>query len=179
LASRISRQGGVIQLRTARLTISRLAPGDAPFIHVLLNEPSFIRFIGDKGIDTLEDARTYLRDGPIAHYGRHGFGLCRVALQADATPVGICGLVKREAFPHPDLGFAFLCAHWSRGYAHEASLAVLDEARDRFGLRLVLAMADAENHASTRLLRRLGFRFECDVTMPGETKPVQQFAIDL
>ena len=176
--SRICERNAVIELETDRLTLSRFTLDDAPFIFALLNEPSFKRYIGDKGIGTLDDAARYLRDVPIAHYARHDYGLYRVGLRPDDVAIGMCGLVNREEFPAPDLGFAFLKAHWSRGYAYESSLAVMRAARERHGLGRVLAMADAENVASTRLLEKLGFRFEQAVTMPGENAPVRQYAVN-
>jgi ribosomal-protein-alanine N-acetyltransferase len=163
---------------TGRLRLARLTYDDAGFILELLNEPSFKRYIGDKGVDSLDDARAYLRDVPLAQYKRFGYGLYRVSIRDDDTAAGICGLVKRDEFPEPDLGFAFLKAHWSNGYALESSRAVLEEARDRFELRRILAMADKENVASVRLLEKLGFQFECMVTMPGETHEICQYAIE-
>ena len=176
--SRTSERISVIELETDRLTLSRFTLDDAPFIFALLNEPSFTQFIGDKGIDTLEDAAGYLRDVPIAHYARHEYGLYRVGLKPDGTAVGMCGLVNREEFPAPDLGFAFLKAYWALGYAYESSVAVLHAARERHGLPRVLAMADEGNVASTRLLEKLGFNCEGTVTMPGETTPVLQYAVN-
>ena len=87
---------------------------DAAFILQLLNEEGFIRFIGDKGVRTLEDARDYILQGPMDSYARNGFGLYAACLR-DATPIGICGLVKREGLNDPDVGFAFLSRYWSWG----------------------------------------------------------------
>ena len=165
-------------LETGRLCLSKLTCEDAGFILELLNEPSFKRYIGDKGVRTPDDARNYLQDGPLRQYERLGYGLYRVSLLEDGTAAGICGLVKREGFPDPDLGFAFLKAHWSNGYAYESSVAVLAEARDRYRLGRIVAMADADNAASIHLLRKLGFRYEQMVTMPGETGEVQQYSIE-
>ena len=158
--------------------MSKLTYEDAAFILELLNEPSFKKHIGDKGVQTLGDAREYLRDGPIGQYASVGYGLYRVGLRRSDIAVGICGLVRREGFPDPDLGFALLRAHWSNGYALEASRAVLREAADRFNLRRVLAMADEANAASNHLLAKLGFQFEGMVIMPGEAVEIRQYAIE-
>lgn len=166
-------------LDTERLTLSKLTYDDAAFILELLNEPSFMQYIGDKDVHTLDDARHYLRSGPVDHYARFGFGLYRVGFRDTGVVAGICGLVKRDEFPYPDLGFAFLKAHWSNGYALEASKAVLAEAGDRFKLSRILAMADEDNEASNRLLAKLGFRFESMVIMPGETQAIRQYALEV
>lgn len=165
-------------LRTERLTLAKLSFDDADFIFELLNEPTFKRFIGDKGIETQGDALNYLRDVPLHQYENHGYGLFRVGVGDDDIAVGICGLVSRDEFPDPDLGFAFLQAYWGRGYACESSLAVLADGRDTYGLRRIIAMADEENVASTHVLDKLDFRFERMVIMPGETQEIRQYAIE-
>ena len=164
-------------LETDRLYLSRLSYGDAEFILQLLNEPSFTKFIGDKGVRNLDDARAYIRDVPLRQYEAHGDGLYRVSLREGGTPIGICGLMRREKIFDPDLGFAFLNAYWSNGYAHEASVAVLEQGRNEFGLQRILAMADAGNRASTGLLEKLGFRYEGVTRMPGEPDEVGLYSI--
>src|SRR5512137_488968 len=93
-------------LETERLTLRELCLDDAGFILALLNDPAFIRFIGDRNVRSLEAARGYLK-GPMDSYGRNGFGLWLVEDKA-GTPLGICGLIKRDALPHVDIGYAFL-----------------------------------------------------------------------
>ncbi len=102
-------------LETARLRIERFTFKDAGFILRLLNEPSFILNIADKGVRTLDDARAHLASGPLAHYQRHGFGLWRVSERATGTPVGMCGLIQREALPDVDLGYALLPEFTGKG----------------------------------------------------------------
>ena len=111
-------------LETPRLELRRLTVDDAPFMLGLLNEPSFIQFIGDRGVRTIEEAQTYISLGPMASYARFGFGLYLVELKSPRTPIGICGILKREELPEPDIGFAFRPAFWSQGYAWEAASAV-------------------------------------------------------
>ena len=157
--------GDVIILETERLVLREFVLDDAPFILDLLNQPSFHRFIGDKGVRTLEDARAYLRQGPIDSYATHGFGLYHVALKESMLPIGMCGLLKREALPHPDIGFAFLPAYWSRGYATESARAVLDYAVEVLALNRILAVTSTDNHDSMNLLGRLGFRSDGTVRL--------------
>src|ERR1043165_7007813 len=121
-------------LQTDRLLLRHFNPDDAPFILALLNEPSFLRYIGDKKVRTLDDARNYILTGPVATYSKHGFGLYQVELKDSHTPIGMCGLLKREELPQPDIGFAFLPDFWDKGFAFEAAAAVLHDARDRLTL---------------------------------------------
>ena len=154
-------------LETPRLRLSELQRTDAPFLMELLNEPAFLQNIGDKQVRSIEDAYRYLQEGPWASYAAHGFGLWRVDLLTDGTPIGICGLLKRPFLLHADLGYAVLQRFWSRGYALEAAQATLDYARTRFQLRTLFAMTALENPASIRVLEKLGFRFDRIENFPG------------
>lgn len=147
-------------LETERLRLRRLNVDDAQFILTLLNEPSFLRYIGDKKVRNLDDARQYILNGPGASYEKHGFGLNLVELREPNTPIGMCGLLKREELPDPDIGFAFLPDFCNKGFAFEAATAVLHDARENLRLDRVLAITSLDNEASIKLLQRLGFSFE-------------------
>ena len=149
-------------LETERLLLRPLTTDDAPFILTLLNEPSFLRFIGDKKVRTVEDARQYLLNGPIASYNAHGFGLMLVELNDSHTPIGMCGLLKREELPDPDIGFAYVPDYWNKGFGFEAATAVMNDARERLKLDRLLAIVSPDNDSSIKLLEKLGFRFERD-----------------
>ncbi len=146
-------------LETERLVLGELAEDDAPFVLELVNDPSWLRFIGDKGVRTLDDARAYIVEGPAAMYRRLGFGLWLVRLKAGAS-IGICGLIKRDTLDHVDIGFAFLPAYWGQGCAREAAAASLAHGRDVLGLRRIVAITAIENASSIRLLERIGLSFE-------------------
>jgi RimJ/RimL family protein N-acetyltransferase len=159
-ALRSSRSASVVVVETPRLILRRLTLDDAGFILRLLNEPSFLEFIGDKGVRTLDDACDYMLKGPIGSYEEFGFGLYRVELKEQATPVGMCGLVKRETLSDVDVGFAFLPEFWSKGYAIESASAVLEFARTNLRLTRLVGIARPDNHASIRVLEKLGMKFE-------------------
>ena len=150
----------MLVLETERLLLRPSTTDDAPFVLTLLNEPSFLRFIGDKKVRNLEDARQYLLNGPIASYERHGFGLLLVELKDSNIPAGMCGLLKREELPDPDIGFAFLPAYWNKGFAFEAATAVMNDARERLKLTKILAIVSPDNDSSIKLLERLGMKFQ-------------------
>lgn len=147
-------------LETDRLILRRLSTDDAEFVLDLLNQPSFLRFIGDRGVRTVEDARRFIRNGPMASYERFGFGLYLVALKDSAEPIGICGLLNRDGLEDVDIGFGLLPQFWSRGYAFEAASAVMDYGQTTFGVDRIVAIASPDNDRSFKLLERLGLRFE-------------------
>jgi RimJ/RimL family protein N-acetyltransferase len=163
---------------TERLQLTRLSYDHCEFIFELVNEPSFKQFIGDKEVHSLEDARRYLHEGPIGSYEQHGYGLFLVSVRESATPAGICGLVKREEFDDPDLGFAFLKRHRRLGYASESARAVLEHGFDKLGLRRIIAMADPDNEPSIRLLQTLGFVYEGKVRMPEDDYDINLFSLE-
>ncbi|WP_309670757.1 GNAT family N-acetyltransferase [Gemmatimonas sp.] len=141
---------------TARLALDQFTFDDAPFIVELLTDPDWMRYIGDRGVRTIDDARTYLANGPMASYATNGFGLYRVSLREGGIPIGMCGLLKRDALPDVDIGFAFLPAYRAQGYALEAAAAIVADARDRLGLTRILAIVTPGNVGSIRVLQKLG-----------------------
>jgi [ribosomal protein S5]-alanine N-acetyltransferase len=169
----------MIIAQTERLLIRQLTVDDAPFILKLVNEPAWLAYIGDKGVRTVEDAVNYILSGPMKSYEANGFGLWLVQLAQSNEPIGMCGLIKRDTLPLPDIGFAFLAAHNSKGYAHEAATAVLDYARNKVGLLHLLAIVNQDNVRSIHLLEKLGFRFERLFTMPGEQQPIRVMGASL
>ncbi|MBC7929742.1 MAG: GNAT family N-acetyltransferase, partial [Rubrivivax sp.] len=147
-------------IETERLKLRRMLADDAEFILELLNEPSFIRNIGDKGVRTIADARLYILNGPRASYERFGFGLYLVELKESVAPIGICGLIKRESFADVDIGFAFLPRFWSKGYAFESASAVKAYGLETLGLRRIVAIANPDNDGSIRVLEKIGLKYE-------------------
>lgn len=147
-------------LETERLALRWLTAEDAEFIVALMNDPDWLRYIGDRGIRTADDARAWIATGPGEMYARLGFGLYAVELREHRTPIGICGLIQRDWLDGVDVGFAFLPAFRGAGYAHEAAAATLEYARDTLGLDRVLAIVSPENRDSIRLLEKLGLAFE-------------------
>ncbi|MCX7033115.1 MAG: GNAT family N-acetyltransferase [Arenimonas sp.] len=146
----------MVRIETPRLLLTELTADDAGFILALLNTPGFLAHIGDRGVRTGDDARRYIAQGPAASYAARGFGLWKVSLQTDGTPVGMSGLIKRDELPFADLGYAFLPAHEGQGYASEAGAAALDFGFRCKGLPRILAIVRPGNEASMRVLAKLG-----------------------
>src|SRR5690349_9103983 len=132
-------------IETKRLDLFEFTTGDAPFVLQLLNTPKWISFIGDRGVKTLDDAVKYIEDRIATSYRRFGFGLYLVRLKESQTPVGMCGLVRREHLNDVDLGFAFLPDFENSGYAVECASATLSFARDALKLKRIVAITMKEN----------------------------------
>lgn len=166
-------------LETDRLILRWLTVDDAEFIFRLLNEPSFIQFIGDKGVRTIDDARDYILNGPVASYERFGFGLYLAELKDGRVPIGISGLVKRESLADVDVGFALLPEFWSKGYASESASAVLAYGRKTFGLKRLVAITSKDNVASINVLEKLGFAFERLIRLSDDGPEINLFASEV
>lgn len=156
-----------VTCQTDRLIIRIFELNDAEFIVRLLNEESFIRCIGDKNVRTNADARHYLTNGPISSYQVNGFGLNLVMLKETGTPIGTCGLLKREELDHPDLGYAFLPEFWGKGYAIEAAASILKEETITHSLNTVLAITYPSNSSSNSLLKKVGFTLKGSMDLYG------------
>jgi len=162
-----------------RLQLRHLVDSDAAFILELLTDPDFVRNIGDRGVSTLETARGYISTGPGASYARFGFGLFLVQLQDPVVPIGICGLLKRDSHPDVEIGFAYLPEFRGKGYALEAAAAVLNFAQQSLRLDRLTALTAPDNHASMKLLEKLGFEFLGIVHLNDFGRPSRMFALDI
>ena len=165
-------------LETERLTLRELTTDDVEFILRLLNEPSFLRFIGDKGVRNLEDARQYILNGPVASYKQNGFGLYLVVLNPTNTAIGMCGLIKRESLDDVDIGFAFLPEFWNKGYAFESASAVFSYGKDVLKLPRIVAIANKDNVTSGKLLEKLGLHFDRLIDLNGDGDETKLFISD-
>jgi len=166
-------------LETDRLALRYFRTDDVEFVVRLLNEPSFIEHIGDKGVRTVEEASQYLLDGPLDGYERFGYGLNMVELKETGEPIGMCGLVRRENLDDADIGYAFVEQHWSKGYATESAEAILIHARDTLGLDRTVAIVTPENHSSINLLEKIGLTFEGMIRMSDDDEELKFFVSDV
>lgn len=165
-------------LETDRLTLRLQTTDDAAFILELLNDPSWLQFIGDRGVRTLEDARDYIFNVPIRMYEQFGFSLFLVERKEDHVPIGICGLLKRDCLEDIDIGFAFLPKYRTTGYAYEAASVVMVYGIDTLGLNRIVAITTRDNHSSIKLLKKIGFQFEQLIQLPNDPEELNLFVFD-
>lgn len=165
-------------LETERLILRQFSEDDAEFILELLNDPSFIQNIGDRKIRSLDGAKVYIRNGPVASYAQYGFGLYLVELKETGESIGMCGLIQRENLDTVDLGYAFLPRFWLRGYAVESAKAVRDYARDVIGLKRLAGITTPSNFPSIGVLEKLGMKFEKMIQLSDEDSELSLFSVD-
>jgi len=160
-------------IQTARLNLRWLTDSDAEFILDLLNQASWLEFIGDRGVRNLDDARAYINNGPLAMIKQHGFGLYLTEIKSNKTPIGLCGLLKRETLEDVDIGFAFHPDFWGQGYAKEAASACTDYACGPLGLQRLVAITLPTNQAAIALLEAIGMQYENEISL-GDSDEVLQ-----
>lgn len=166
-------------LETERLILRQFDLDDVEFIVRLLNSPGWLTFIGDRGVKTLEDAKTYLLEGPMASFEANGFGLAMVALRENGMGIGMCGLIKRAGLRDVDIGYALLPEYMGQGYAYEVSSATMHYAKEKLELRRLVAITDPKNVASIKLIEKLGMKYEQEVQLHPEDIAVHLFGKEL
>ena len=165
-------------IETRRLCLREVGTDDAEFIFLLMNELAYIQHIGDRGVRTVEKARSYIAEKFASSYSKFGFGLYLVELKSSRVPVGICGFVRRDSLEHPDVGFAFARKYWSQGFAYEAANAMLEYGFGQLGFEMVLGVTSPSNNASIRLLEKLGLRYLKMARVPPNDSDSMLFSAD-
>lgn len=165
-------------LQTDRLILRPFTLADAPFLKRLMNDPSWIQYIGDRGINNLQDAQQYLEQRILKSYQENGFGQYLVLLKTGNVPIGASGLYKRDYLEVLDVGFAFLPEHTGNGYAFEATKAVLDFGETQLQLKQVAAITLPDNAKSIRLLEKLGLGLKKTFRPPGETNDLCLYTME-
>lgn len=164
---------------TDRLRLRRITLEDADLMLAIWNDPAFMRYVGDRGIRTAEQARVAITEGALKLYAEHGFGPYCMVLKCDGKRVGICGLFQRDNLDHPDIGFAVLPEYCGAGYAGEAAESVVAHARDDLGIAVVTAIVSPENRASIGLIEKLGLSYDREITMPDEEEAISLYSMQL
>lgn len=163
-------------IETNRLILRKFILDDAGFVLELLNSPSWLKYIGDRNVKNLEDAKNYISDKLISSYIKNGFGLYEIILKKDNIPVGMCGLIKRDTLENIDLGFALSPVFTGNGYAFEAAFATLNYAKTVLKLERIIAITTTENKNSIKLLEKLKFVFEKMVHLSNEEEELMLFS---
>lgn len=165
-------------ISTERTRIRKFNLDDAEFIVKLLNSPGWLKYIGDRNVNNTEAAKNYLANGPLLSYTKYGFGPYLVELKNSCEPIGMCSLIKRDGLKDVDIGFAFLDAFAQKGFAYEASQALLSFAFNQLKLKRIVAITMASNPASILLIQKLGLRFDNTVRFPGDSEELLHYSIE-
>jgi RimJ/RimL family protein N-acetyltransferase len=108
-----------------------------------------------------------------------GHSIYLVELKSSGAPIGMAGIIKRDTLDDVDLGYAYLPAHFGRGYASEAARALLVHARQVLGLRRLLAITSLDNAASHALLLKIGMQCQGVVKLTADDTGTRLYSCDL
>ncbi|MGI9552062.1 MAG: GNAT family N-acetyltransferase [Aurantibacter sp.] len=161
---------------TKRLRIDRATPTDASFFLRLMNNPNWIRYIGDRGVVSEEHALEHIKSNLIKSYEEHGYGLYKMSLKSSDLPIGICGFVKRDYLDHADIGFAVLPEYEGKGFVFEAAQAVMAYGKNALKLNPILAITSRDNIRSKKLLLKIGLKEKSTVTPPNDNEELLLFS---
>jgi RimJ/RimL family protein N-acetyltransferase len=162
-------------IETERLNILLLSLNDEEFVFRLLNDPDWIKYIGDRKINNHADARNYILLNIISSYEKYGFGLFLVKEKQNDISIGICGLLKRDYLDDVDIGFAFLPEYRGKGYGYESASAVIKYGQESFGLDKILAITQSNNLNSIKMLKKLGLEYIKNIKLPEEEEELRLF----
>ncbi len=171
-------KNGSQSLQTERLDLRRFTLDDADLMLAVWNDPDFVKHVGDRGIRTVDEARTALEGGILSMYADLGYGPYCVTLRGSQQRMGICGLFKREHLDDPDIGFGLLPPFRRDGIAWEAAVAVLSEAQGALDFKRVTAIVSPQNDASVRLIEKLGLAYSGPIRMPGDEEDVSLYTVE-
>lgn len=166
-----------ILIETERLYLRKFTLDDAPFILELLNTPTWLQFIGDRNVHSIEDAENYLKNGSLKSYQENGFGFYAVIEKTSSKTIGMCGLIKRDSLPDIDIGFAFLPHLISKGFGYEAASATLNYALNTLQIKRIIAIVNPDNEKSIGLIKKIGLHFEKMIKFGDEEKELMLFGI--
>ena len=166
-------------IETQRLELNPVQSSDAEFIYALQNSPKWLKYIGDRNINSVDVARNYIQEKMEAHYKEHGYGNYAVFEKQSKKPVGTCGLFNRPGLEVVDIGFALLPEFEGNGYGSEAAFALLDHAKNELRLQKVSAIVLPDNKTSVNLIQRLGLSFIKKVQLPNDKAWLDYYEIVL
>jgi RimJ/RimL family protein N-acetyltransferase len=165
-------------LETERLNLRTIVPDDAAFYYELVNDPTWLEHIGDKGIRSVDGARAAIIDGPCAMQQKLGHSLYVMERKSDGMPLGLCGLIKRDSLPDVDIGYAIRPAYFGQGYTFEAAAAVVAYARTQLRLKRLLGITSPGNTNSINLLAKLGLGFVEHKVLPPDGRPTNIYCLE-
>ena len=164
---------------TKRLSLRKIDLNDADFMLELLNDKTFINSINNRNIRDIEQAKTYIQEKMLISYRLHKYGMYIVEITETQERIGVCGLVFRDQFEYPDIGYAYLQRYHGKGYAKEAAFALLEYIKGEKEFKKILAICQAQNLASISVIEAMGFNYEKIVRLDGEDKDLNYYSADL
>ena len=164
---------------TERLYLRPTNEEDAAFVLALLNTPKWLKYVGDRNVNTEEEAKEYIGKRMLPQLESHGYSNYTMIRKEDKAKVGCCGLYDREGLEGVDIGFALLPEFEGNGYALEGAQELIRAAKDDFAIETVKGITSKDHFASQNLLRKLGMVCNDKVVLPDEEEELLVFELNL
>ena len=164
---------------TERLILEPVSESDSEFIFELLNTPKWLKYIGDRNIKTVEDAKDYIKKKMIPQLERLGYSNYTLIRKQDNQKIGTCGLYDREGLDGIDIGFAFLPEYEKKGFAFESSNKLKEVAFSEFDIKIISAITTKDNVSSQKLLEKLGLKFIKTTKIPNDDEELLLYKIEI
>lgn len=157
---------------TERLRVERVTEADALFYFQLMNSPNYIEYIGDRNIQSINDALAFIKEHVLQQYQLYGFGFYKLVLKSENKAIGICGFKKRDFLDNLDIGYAVLPAYEGKGYTWEALNEVYKYGKNELKLKNISGITSKKNKASQHILEKLGLKFQQEIIEPNSNESI-------
>ncbi len=164
-----------IAFETERLSLRKMTEHDAPFLFDLLNSEGWKKYIGDRNIQTFEDAEHYITKKLNPNFDTFGYGYMVAVRKSDQVPIGICGILKRDGLDLSDVGFALLPNFEGQGYAYEMTISMIEYCKSNFDVHHLCGITLPENVKSIQLLEKIGLTFKKNINIPQDNETLMYF----
>ena len=146
----------MILFETERLIVRHVVKADTSAMYAVYSDPIGARWVGDGRPITRAETELWI-DVTRHNVSKRGYGMCTLVDRSTGKVCGFMGLVHPDNQPVAELKYSFFRSHWGRGLATEAAQAMIAYGVETFGLRELIATTAPENHASHRVLEKVGF----------------------
>jgi [ribosomal protein S5]-alanine N-acetyltransferase len=153
-------------LPTGRLTLVPFESHDLALLHRTFTDPFVRKYLWDDEIISLEQTRDILQTNDV-HFEKDGWGLWQIRCQADDTYAGVAGLWLFFGEDQPQLLYGLLPDQTKKGYATEASRAVIRYAFEQLSFSYLVAACDTPNTDSRKVCGRLHLEWVEEKEMKG------------
>ena len=162
---------------TERLLLRPTSEKDAELIYLVMNTPKFIRFVGDRKINSIQDAEKYIQAKMLPQLHMLGYSSYSILTKNGGSKIGTCGLYHRDGIDGIDIGFGLLPQYEGMGYAYESAHRLMSAAFFEYELEEIKAITTKENSSSQRLLEKLGLAIIGTTKLPNDHKELLLYQV--
>ena len=153
-------------LETHRLRFATWRWEDWKEFRKLTMDPLVVRYLGTGEPWPDERVQEFVAR-QCENWEKHRFCLWKLLPKDSDTLIGICGLQRLPGGPDVEIGWWLAPSHWGQGLATEAARQALAYGFEVCNFERIVAIAQAANRDSLRVMDRIGMRFEREAIHKG------------